>query len=163
MFSSYVATGMKNARLPRTTPRLRTSSYFTMPSQRPGKRRPKIKGVGSFAQTQSIKQRKADGLRRLRREPWKEQSRSDRRCIKCNVPVASSRSYSDTAPDEVCPRCNQDVTGDLAHSKLRLPIQGTNSMMGSVPVGSCTEGPSHGLDTTVLYVLQANDRDRGSL
>ena len=126
---------MKNARLPDNAA---PTNFFVLYDAESAsrKRRPKIKGVGSFAQTQSIKQRKADGLRRLRREPWKEQSRSDRRCIKCNVPVASSRSYSDTAPDEVCPRCNQDVTGDLAHSKLRLPIQGTNSMMDPFQSGA---------------------------
>ena len=100
------------------------------------KKRPKTKGVGSFAQIQSVKQRKADGLRRLRREPWKAQSGSEHRCIKCSSPVVSSRSDCEIAKDEVCPRCDQDLTGDLARSRLRLPLEGANSMMDPFQSGA---------------------------
>ena len=100
------------------------------------KKSPKTKGVGSFAQIQSVKQRKADGLRRLRRGPWKAQDSSQRRCIKCGLPVVSSSSDCDVARNEVCSRCGPDLTGNLARSKLRLPLEGANSMMDPFQSGA---------------------------
>lgn len=100
------------------------------------KKRPKTEGVGSFVQIQSIKQRKANGLRRLRREPWKAQSTSNRRCIRCNSPVPSSSSNSGIVQDEVCPRCYQELRGGLACGTPRLPIEGANSMMDPFQTGA---------------------------
>lgn len=103
------------------------------------KRRPKTKGVGSFEQIQSVKQRKADGLRRLRRAPWKPPGSSQRLCIKCSSPVASSRTDFDIVKEKVCSRCEQDLTGDLARSTPRSPVEGATSMMDPFQSGAVRE------------------------
>ena len=94
------------------------------------KRQPKIKGVRSFAQIQSVKQRKADGLRRLRRDPVLLNPAAHVRCSACSLPIPSLQYNDVRITDDLGCRCDQRATEAFfeATPLVRLPLTRAHAM-----------------------------------
>ena len=92
------------------------------------KRKPNFKGVRSFAQIQSFKQRKAEGLRRLRRDPVPLNPAVH--CPTCAQPMSCLQDNDVRNKDDSCHRCDQRATGAFFNPTplVRLPLTRAHAM-----------------------------------
>lgn len=84
------------------------------------KKKPRVKGADSFAQLQSVKHRKAEGLRRLQRSSLTRSVELPQSCSGCHSVSAPFSQSNDLGRQDFCPRCERLMQETLTRSNNML-------------------------------------------